>query len=434
MQNSADENSKRTEMGERLQSLDRPGFRSLSFPAELECRFEADTRKARSYRMWFEGLVAIIGLNVCLALDYLFVKDIAWLVTVRMTMIVTPVALVSNILVRRNPVAWLREGSVAVAMIVICFMNLAFEGNKTTAATLFGSICVMITALFVGVVMRLRMRYTVASIVAMLLGNLWSLAHAATMHLPEMLMGASMIIVGLGIILVASYSLEREERRAYLLMLQQEIQAKELATANEELQRLSLIDKLTGLPNRRAFEERFDRLWDKCLRKGLSLSAVVVDVDHFKMVNDVYGHLYGDEVLKRIGTLLPQSLRSPEDMAARFGGEEFIILLANAEPDVALTVAERARKLVEAAGTPMNQAATGERPMWITVSCGVSSCIPTEATTWTQLVAAADEGLYAAKRGGRNRVEFRPCNEPHAAPQDLAGKVFFEKTPKRLCA
>jgi diguanylate cyclase (GGDEF)-like protein len=424
----------RATIDEALKSLDRPSFGGLAFSVPLEDRFEADTRAARSYRMWFEGLTAIIGLNFCLAIDYIFLKDVALLATVRMTMIVTPVAMVSNILVRRNPAAWLREGSVAVAMIVICFMNLVFEGNRTTAGTLFGSICVMITALFVGVVMRLRMPYTLASIVAMLLGYLWSLSHAATLHLSEMLMSASMMLIGLGIILVASYSLEREERRTYLLTLQRGIQTKELAAANEELQRLSLIDKLTGLPNRRAFEERFDRLWEKCLRKGLALSAVVIDVDHFKMVNDVYGHLYGDEVLKRIGTLLPQSLRSPEDMAARFGGEEFIILLAHAEPDIALTVAERARKLVETAGTPLNPATAGQAAMWITVSCGVSSCIPAEETTWTQLVGAADEALYAAKRRGRNRVEFRSCGDPHAAPEDLAGRVFFDETPKRFCA
>jgi diguanylate cyclase (GGDEF)-like protein len=417
-----------------FKSLSRAGFRSLSFPAPLEDRFEADTRKARSHRMWFEGLVAILGLNACLILDYAIVRDLAWLSIVWHTALVTPVALVANYLVRRNPPAWLREGSVAVAMVVICVMNLVVEGTATTTATLFGAICTMITALFAGVVMRLRFAYVMASILTMLAASLWWLGHSPALHLSESVMASSMMVVGLGIILIASYSLEREERRGYLLGVQRDLQAEELVLTNEALHRLSTVDKLTGLPNRRALEERFDLMWAECARSGDTLSAVVIDVDHFKMVNDVYGHLYGDLTLQRIGALLPQSLRSPEDMAARFGGEEFVLLLAHAEPNIALTVAERARQLVETAGTPLNNSTAGETMMWITVSCGVSSCVPGPASTWMELVAAADEALYAAKRGGRNRVEFRDCGASHQAKADLTGQIFFDQAPKRLRA
>jgi diguanylate cyclase (GGDEF)-like protein len=420
-----------------LTTLDRAGFRSLSFPDALEARFEQETRKARSYRMWFEGLVAILGLNACLIVDYAIVRDIAWLSIVWHTALVTPVALLANYLVRCNPVGWLRESSVAGAMIVICCMNLIVEGNASTTATLFGAICVLISALFVGVVMRLRFPYVAVSLGLMLLASLWSLGHGRSMQLSESVMGSSMMVVGLGIILVASYSLEREERRSYLLSLQQVLQAAELALSNEALQRLSTVDKLTGLPNRRALEERFDLMWAECARTGDWLSAVVIDVDHFKMVNDVYGHLYGDETLRRIGGLLPQALRSPEDMAARFGGEEFVMLLPHAEANIAITVAERARQLVETAGTPLNSSRTAESMMWITVSCGVACCTPVEGQKWTDLVAAADEALYAAKRGGRNRVEFNNCHQSEQERKDLecatmAATLFFDKAPKRL--
>jgi diguanylate cyclase len=144
---------------------------------------------------------------------------------------------------------------------------------------------------------------------------------------------------------------------------------------------------------------------------------VVIDVDHFKRVNDVHGHLYGDETLRRIGALLPQALRSNKDMAARFGGEEFILLLADSEADSATTVAQRARLLVEHAGTPPQN--DMQRKSWITVSCGVSSCVPVAGLSWTDLITAADKALYAAKRAGRNCVIYRECFEPELAGQNV---------------
>lgn len=412
-----------------LQSLGRRRSLSLEFPDALEARFEADTRKARSHRMWFEGLLAILGFNFCLLLDYLFVHDVASQSVVRNIAFVIPVALGANLVVLRNPPGWLREGSVAASMVIICMINLVAEGTSNTSSTLFGEICVLITALFVGAVMRLRFPYALGSISAMLLAGLWSLGHGQGIRLSESAMGSSMMLVGIGIILVASHSLEREERRGYLLRLQRDLQAEELALTNESLQQLSTVDKLTGLPNRRALEERFDLMWDEYRETGAAVSAVVIDVDHFKMVNDKYGHLFGDETLRRIGVLLPQALRSPADMAARFGGEEFILLLAHTEANIALSVAERARQLVEAAGTPLHADPKHEMSIWVTVSCGVSSCEPANGMSWTDLIAAADEALYAAKRGGRNRVEFAFCDarQAHAAtsPEAQDGPVAF---------
>jgi diguanylate cyclase (GGDEF)-like protein len=401
----------RATVDDALAALLSVGFGNLTFPEMLEGRFEADTRKARSHRIWFEGLVAILGFNLCLLIDCLIVNDMTWLSIVRRTALITPLAVLVNTIVRRNPKAWLRESSVAAGMFGICLINLAVEGNATITGTLFGAICLIIAALFVGVVMRLRFQYTLASLSAMLVAGLWSLAHARAMEVSEMAVADSMVLVGIGIILIASHSLEREERKSYLLYLQRDLQAEELALANEALNELSRIDNLTLLPNRRSLEERTAMLWNACAERGDPLSAVIIDVDRFKLINDVHGHLYGDEVLRRIGALLPQALRSPDDMAARFGGEEFVLLLPHAGPNVAMTVAERARRLIETAGTPSNPKSSGEHTMWVTVSCGVSSCLPGNRLQGTELFAAADEALYRAKRGGRNRVEFFECDD-----------------------
>ena len=158
---------------------------------------------------------------------------------------------------------------------------------------------------------------------------------------------------------VANYSVGREERLGYLMRLRSEIQSRELSFLNVELQKISCIDSLTGLANRHAYDLQFAKLWCEALDAGSCLSAIVIDIDHFKMTNDTRGHLYGDRVLVRVASLLVQSLRCKDDFVARFGGEEFVVLLPGATQEGALVVAERIRKLVEVAGSPA-LAGTGE--------------------------------------------------------------------------
>jgi diguanylate cyclase (GGDEF)-like protein len=396
-----------------LESFSRNRFRGLAFPGPLEERFEQATRKQRSRRMWFEGLIAILGFNICILLDCLLVNDRGWLAVVRHTAMVTPVALVINAIVRLDPPRWLREGSVAAGMFIICLIDLAAEGRATAPSTLFGGICVLITALFVGVVMRLRFRYALATLSAMFVAGCWSLGHSPALSLPEAMMADSMLAVGIVIILVAGLSLEFEERNGYILILQRNLQAEELAWANQALRELSNIDNLTRLPNRHALDERVTLVWELCAQRAEPVSAIIVDVDHFKRVNDAHGHLFGDEILRHIATLLPQALRSPEDMAARFGGEEFVLLLPAARPAVATAIAQQVRHLVESAASFTSPQPNNNKPISITVSCGVSTVLPGRQLQWNDLIAAADDALYLAKEGGRNRVEFSRCVEPY---------------------
>jgi diguanylate cyclase (GGDEF)-like protein len=407
----------RAAVDDTLTSFSRVGFRILRFPADLEARFEADCREERSRRMWFDGLVAICAFNACLFLDYLLVKDGPWMSTVVRTAAVTPVSLAVNEIVRRNPPFLVREGMVAGGMLLISLINLVVEGNTSTASTLFGAICLLITALFVGVVMRLRFSFALPTLAIMLPSGLWSLTHASCLKMSEAVMGSSMLTVGIAIILVTCYSLEAEQRKGYLLGLQHDLQAAELAWANEALKELSNIDNVTRLPNRRALDERVAELWKSCTRTGGALSVVVIDVDHFKTVNDVYGHLFGDEALRHIGSILPQVLRSSDDLACRFGGEEFVLLLPETSSEAALTVAERVRHVIETAPLPVTGTVHSDAHFQMTVSCGVSTYHPGGALRWNDVITTADQALYQAKRNGRNRVEFFPCKEPEPAPQ-----------------
>jgi diguanylate cyclase (GGDEF)-like protein len=173
----------------------------------------------------------------------------------------------------------------------------------------------------------------------------------------------------------------------------------ELALANERLEMLSITDALSGVANRRRLEDALNAEWRRAHRAGTPLSLAMVDIDHFKLYNDQYGHLAGDECLHRIATQLRRHTRE-HDLVARYGGEEFAIVMADTDIDNARTLAERLRASVVALGQP--HALVPDRI--VTVSIGVASTHPIPGRTHTDLLDAADVELYKAKRGGRNRV------------------------------
>lgn len=175
-----------------------------------------------------------------------------------------------------------------------------------------------------------------------------------------------------------------------------------LDEANRELQRLSAIDGLTGIPNRRQFDETLLREWRRAQRRAHSIGLLVCDVDHFKQYNDQFGHQAGDECLRRVAAVLTEQCRRPTDLAARYGGEEFGIVLPDTDSDGALQVAEGIRAAVEALRIPHAEA-SGQP--WVTLSVGVAVQVPPRATPNPEhLLGCADEALYEAKREGRNRA------------------------------
>ncbi|WP_141100768.1 ligand-binding sensor domain-containing diguanylate cyclase [Roseateles aquatilis] len=175
----------------------------------------------------------------------------------------------------------------------------------------------------------------------------------------------------------------------------------ELRMANEHLQRLSFLDVVTGLANRRRFNEAAVEEWRRARRASASLGLVLADVDAFKRYNDQMGHLKGDECLAAIGAVLSQAVGRAGDLAARYGGEEFVVLLPGADHAAAAKVAEQIRAGIEALALPHPASPAG--PV-VTVSLGVAACVPDGDRTLESLIAEADDALYAAKRDGRNRV------------------------------
>lgn len=186
-----------------------------------------------------------------------------------------------------------------------------------------------------------------------------------------------------------------------LVQLHREVEIK-----NVLLQELALTDGLTGLPNRRAIEEWAARQLSGAVRHGFSFHVVMADLDHFKLVNDTWGHAAGDLVLKKFAEILKASCRS-SDICGRMGGEEFLLAFTHASDENAGLVTERVRARMEA-----SEFAFREQKLTVTASFGVAGLKATEPSDFNLLLSQADAALYSAKRQGRNRVETAPATGP----------------------
>jgi two-component system chemotaxis family response regulator WspR len=193
--------------------------------------------------------------------------------------------------------------------------------------------------------------------------------------------------------------IERDE--AYVALRDSQAQ---LLAANRELQRLTNVDGLTGLSNRRYFNEYIEAEWKRALRTPAPLSILMIDVDHFKQYNDTYGHLAGDEVLKQVAGAIKDGCKRSTDLAARYGGEEFAAILPVTLASELPALAENLRRGVEA--LRLAHPASSTSP-FVTISVGGATVVPQVSHAVTELIDAADQALYRAKHAGRNRAAFR---------------------------
>lgn len=193
---------------------------------------------------------------------------------------------------------------------------------------------------------------------------------------------------------------------------------RELSADRDEFLVASLTDGLTGLANRRHFDRTLARDWDRSRRDGTPLAFIMLDLDRFKDFNDRYGHMAGDDCLRAVAAAIGDTVSRGGDFVARFGGEEFVVLLPGTDARGASLIAERVRDAVAQRGIP--HAAPGG-PGFVTLSAGVAAVTPNVGFTSSQsLVDLADEALYEAKHRGRNRVVVRDLDEPEPMTGHLA--------------
>lgn len=187
-----------------------------------------------------------------------------------------------------------------------------------------------------------------------------------------------------------------------------------LAEKTRQLEDISKIDGLTGIHNRRHFNQILNLEWKRGSRENRLLTLIMLDIDHFKHINDTFGHLAGDDYLKSVAAILKGSFKRCTDVIARYGGEEFAILLPATPLADAATLAESLRQNIAA-----HRTRSGKIDLQATVSLGLASCIPDHQTPPEHLIGLADKALYQAKTAGRNQVRY--VDQALPAPADLSG-------------
>jgi diguanylate cyclase (GGDEF)-like protein len=173
-----------------------------------------------------------------------------------------------------------------------------------------------------------------------------------------------------------------------------------LADSVLELAAFGMRDQLTGIPNRRSFDNRLDMEWKRALREKTEISILIIDIDKFKNYNDSFGHQQGDVTLQTVAKTIKQSVKRSFDFAARWGGEEFVVLLPSTDPVGAFNVAEKIRTEIADTVVPCDDEAGRKVP----VSIGVNTIMPDADDHINDFISKADEALYKAKETGRNRV------------------------------
>ena len=383
------------------QQLEKPS-RTLRFAESLEARFEAATGQARVRHLIRCGILGLVLGNAFVGSDLELVPDLICYVLILHFAIFTPLCSANFFYLARNPTPWRRETAFTACTAVLLLGTLSlFSVSRASQGGYIFTLFVLSYLTYMNTVVRLRFAWCFG----FSMGTVVSASTLILLHgdLPDgvPVTLALTLLTTAAYTLHAAYTIEHAERRNYLLMLEQRLDAEELAQANATLNRLSSTDALTGLANRRTFDAQLAHAWSHAGSTSKPLAMLMIDVDHFKSYNDCRGHPLGDACLKEVTAAMGQHLRGGQDVLARYGGEEFALIMPDADLTEAMRVAERIRRAVEDYALPHGGPGAG---LIVTISIGVAALCWTKGGTQQDLIDGADAALYLGKRAGRNRI------------------------------
>ncbi|SCX83423.1 GGDEF domain-containing protein [Desulfoluna spongiiphila] len=377
----------------------RVGF--SAFPAPLGTDFLHQRNDKRNRHYLPACLIAIVIYNLFFISDRIMVPDIAataW--RVRFYVVTPAMALVMGLVTIRRFQRH-TELFTMVLMLLTSFsiIYLLTRSHHPNVAHYYTGI--ILIAIFGNIVAGIRFKTGLVTSATILFAYVISLDNMPAMGREAGINSALVLLASLVISLFGCYQLESEARREFLHGMLQRINARKLAETNRKLAVISITDGLTGLFNRRHFDAIYDAQWRSAARVGAPISLLFIDIDHFKLFNDHYGHQAGDQCLERVAGVIDSCVNRAHDLAARYGGEEFVVLLPHTPLDKALIVADRIAR-----GTKKLAIAHDASPTHalLTLSIGASCMTPRDNRRPEQLLKCADTALYRAKDSGRNRI------------------------------
>lgn len=375
------------------------GFALLVFPQPLEQRFMHEAASRRLLLIFFAGVFSVLMFVAMLMTDYFMVPDNLKLAAILRVGLFAPITLSGLYFIYRLRMPAVREWLVAGGSLMASFFSLVLIMSSASPWAHAYIVVLSVIVVYTNTIARFWPALVVCLLTAgeHVLAMLVMPASLGAISVPATVLLISIIVFTL----IGNYKLEHDERLAFLLNLREHALHRELQAAHDRLAYTAKTDALTQVANRRHFDEFLARVWDMSIRQGTPLALMLMDVDHFKAYNDRYGHQAGDQCLCSVAQTLAGTMRRPGDLVARWGGEEFAVVMTDTPLDQACAAAERARQAVQDRG--MGHAASSCASV-VTVSIGVASVEAGDGMTMAEFVRHADSALYAAKALGRNRV------------------------------
>lgn len=371
-----------------------------AFPPDLKSRFEADIGPSRLAMFRGYALASFVVMAVWNLVVMPQQPQFVGLRLLHATLVGVPLLLSLAVLRRRQGKALRETLGMLCILSVPAGLAMLYVLTSYTDQTLLA--IGMVASIAAGTaVLNLRVMWASALVLLVSLTYALALRAGPVLQAAQMTDHVSSLLAVAGWLLFAGWRHEYAERQAYLLGLRQRLAAQALSQQNRELADLSRRDALTGLANRRHFDERLTQLWSEAAGNGEGLCALMIDIDHFKAYNDFYGHAAGDACLAAIARCMADQLRARADCIARIGGEEFVVLLPGADAQDGADIGERLRLAISAMELPH----LGRGPLGrVSISAGVAACHPAEGRLPAALLSAADAALYDAKAQGRNQI------------------------------
>jgi diguanylate cyclase (GGDEF)-like protein len=360
------------------------------FPRPIREQFERDSRDRHTRRLRAVIVPAIIIYNLLLAADFFLVPDV-WQVSAAIHLvIVTPFMIGVALLLPRLRSRTLREFAAACLPLVMSLQVLFVFAATTSRFADHYQYLVLLNMVFLSTSLRPKFSIVLSISALVLCLHFVAVQFLSDLRWQEAGMASLVLTVVIYMTGIGSLSAERRERRAYLFRLRESLRHAQADLSSRH-------DELTGFLNRSGLEKALHDLWNAPFSQ---VAAIMVDIDHFKSYNDHYGHLAGDSCLKEMAALIAAETRQPQDVLARFGGEEFLVLLPNTDLREGSRIAERMRRALQRAAMPHE---SPEASSFVSASFGVGSAA-TKTMSARELISAADAALYHVKKNGRNGV------------------------------
>ena len=401
------------------------GTVGLRFTKIIEKQFNEAAKAPQAAFFIRLAIAGTIIYNIFLFLDAIIIPDIIYQIIMMQLFIATPIACFCILAIRVSKINPNYTTMVTVTTMLLCTL-VAFTISRSEHVGLYGCLfCLFIISANIAQAWPFRWALTFTAI-ANIVVAIATLMHPS-LDTPTRIFIVVLLAAASHYSLVGNYRIDSSVRRAYLFALKESLRASMLAESNGQLKNLANLDGLTQIGNRRYFDESLAKLWtDQC--SGREIALLLLDIDHFKRVNDTHGHQAGDACLQQVARCLTEQTARRGPIVARYGGEEFALILADTNLGDAYETAEEVRRSIEALVIYCDDGTA----LKITVSIGCASIIPHPDMSYSEIVAAADVALYISKKSGRNRTQCAEIGSIHSAINNIIVSHGNFDSPKHL--